>query len=213
VHCFDDLAIKARFFDDPRAFFDEGRGQAVSWVDTDPALAFILIRLLARAAHERLGSSDAVARDLDQLAAGKLPDSLRRQLDHDLDRIMTPAFADAFYVRLLGARPELAARFTDRSRQAHMLAAALPDLLAFDPQFPRNSRFQQLADKHAGYGIAADDVEAFRSSFLAQVDDLFGSKAGHVEAWRAALDRGLGALSARLHAATPRPRGRRVPAR
>jgi hemoglobin-like flavoprotein len=198
VHRFDDLTIKARFFDDPRAFFDDGWGEALSWVDTSPALAYLLIRLLARAPDERVGSSEAVARDLEALAAGNLPDCLRRQLDLDLDRIMTPDFTDAFYARLLGARPALGARFSDRARQAQMLAAALPDLLAFDPQFPRNSRFQQLADKHAGYGIDGDDVEAFRSSFLAQVDELFGGKAGHVEAWRAALDAGLGALAARL---------------
>jgi hemoglobin-like flavoprotein len=198
VHCFDDLAIKARFFDDPRAFFDDGRGEALSWVDTSPALAYLLIRLLARAPDARVGSSEAVARELEALAAGILPGCLRKQLDLDLDGIMTPAFTDAFYDRLLGARPALAQRFSDRARQAQMLAAALPDLLAFDPQFPRNSRFQQLADQHAGYGIDGDDVEAFRSSFLAQVDELFGSTAGHVEAWRAALDAGLGAMAARL---------------
>jgi len=198
VHCFDDLQIKARFFDDPRAFFDDGRGEALSWVDTSPALAYLLIRLLARAPDSRVGSSDAVARDLEALAAGNLPGCLRRQLDLDADRIMTPEFTDAFYDRLLNARPALAERFSDRQRQAHMLAAALPDLLAFDPQFPRNSRFQQLADKHAAYGIDGDDIEAFRSGFLLQIDELFGSKAGHIEAWRAALDRGLGALAARL---------------
>jgi hemoglobin-like flavoprotein len=208
VLCFDDLVIKARFFDDARAFFDDGSGGMQSWVDTSPALAYVLIRLLARDPGQRIGPSDSVARDLDTLIDGNLPACLRRQLDSDLDVIMTPAFTDAFYVRLFGARPALASRFTDRARQAHMLAAALPDLLAFDPQFPRNSRFQQLADKHAGYGIDGDDVEAFRSAFLAQVDDVFGSKAGHIEAWRAALDRGLAALAAQL---TPKA-GRRRPA-
>jgi hypothetical protein len=206
VHCFDDLAIKARFFDDPRPFFDDGLGGDSSWVDTAPALAFVLIRLLARDPADRLGSSEAVARDLDALVAGNLPDSLRRQLDHDLDRIMTASFTDAFYVRLLGGRPALAARFSDRSRQAHMLAAALPDLLAFDPQFPRSSRFQTLAGQHAGYGIGHDDIEAFRSSFLAQVDAAFDGETGHVEAWRAALDRALGALRACLPAARPKRR-------
>lgn len=200
VRRFDDLTIKARFFEDPRAFFDDDRGDALSWVDTSPALAYLLIRLLARAPDDRVGSSEAVVRDLEALASGNLPGCLRRQLDLDLDRIMTPAFTDAFYDRLFAARPGLVGRFPDRGRQAQMLAAALPDLLAFDPQFPRNSRFQQLADKHAGYGIDADDVEAFSASFLAQIDAQFGSRAGHVEAWRAALDRGLGALAQRLTA-------------
>jgi len=208
VLCFDDLVIKARFFDDPRAFFDEGRGAALSWVDTSPALAYVLIRLLARAPEARAGSSESVARDLGALVEGNLPGCLRRQLDADLDLIMTPAFTDAFYVRLFGARPGLASRFPDRARQAHMLAAALPDLLAFDPMFPRSSRFEQLADKHAGYGIDTDDIQAFSSAFLAQVDDLFGSQAGHVEAWRAALDRGLAALRSRLPVT---PRGSRTP--
>lgn len=198
VNCFDDLAIKARFFDDPRAFFNDDLGSAVSWVDTHPALAYLLIRLLARAPHARLGSAEAVARDLEALAQDRLPDCLRRQLEADLDAVMTPDFADAFYVRLFTARPQLSVRFADRKRQSRMLSAALPDLLAFDPEYPKNSRFQKLADQHAAYGIDADDVEAFRSSFLAQVDSLFGSHAGHVEAWRAALDRGLGVLAARV---------------
>jgi hemoglobin-like flavoprotein len=150
-----------------------------------------------------------VARDLEALAGGSLPACLRRQLDVDLEQIMTPAFTDAFYGRLINARPALSDRFTDRARQAHMLAAALPDLLAFDPEFPRSSRFRQLADKHAGYGIDSDDIDAFRSAFLAQVDAVFDSKAGHVEAWRAALDRGLGALSARLPARATRQRAKR----
>jgi serine/threonine protein kinase len=201
VNCFDDLAIKARFFDDPRAFFDDGLGQAEGWVDTHPALAYLLIRLLASDPDARVGSSEAVARDLDALAQDRLPDSLRRQLDLDLDQVMTPDFADAFYVRLFSARPELLVRFADRERQARMLAAALPDLLAFDPEFPKNSRFQMLAEQHAAYGIDSDDVEAFRSSFLAEVDEVFGSRAGHVEAWRAVLDRGLGALAAKLSGA------------
>jgi hypothetical protein len=79
-----------------------------------------------------------------------------------------------------------------------MLAAALPDLLAFDPRYPRSSRLQGVIDRHAGYGLDADDVEAFRSIFLAQVDEVFHGRAGHVEAWRAALDRALAALAARL---------------
>lgn len=198
VQCFDDLAIKGRFFDDPRAFFDDGRGEAESWVDASPALAYVLIRLLARHPGQRIGSSDVVARDLESLAAGGLPSCLRRQLDADGERILKPDFTNAFYDRLFAARPALEGRFGDRERQAHMLADAMPDLLAFDPQFPRTSRFQQLADKHAGYGIDADDVEAFSSSFLAQVDAAFGGQPGHVEAWRAALERGLGAMAAQL---------------
>jgi hemoglobin-like flavoprotein len=198
VNCFDDLAIKARFFDDPRPFFDDSVDSAVSWVDTHPALAYVLIRLLARAPQQRVGSSGAVARDLDALVGERLPDCLRRQLEEDLDAVMTPDFADAFYVRLFTTRPQLSTRFADRARQARMLSAALPDLLSFDPEFPKNSRFQKLAQQHAAYGIGADDVEAFRSSFLAQVDERFGSRAGHMEAWRAALDRGLGVLASEL---------------
>ena len=199
VRCFDDLAIKVRFFEDPREFFDEGLGEALSWVDSCPALAYLLIRLLARMPEKRLSSAEMAARELQAVVDGNLPMCLRGQLEFDLDHIIkTPGFSDALYARLFTARPALAKRFSDRTRQAHMLAAALPDLVAFDPQFPRNSRFQELADRHSDYGIDSDDVEAFRSSFLAQVDVLFGGKAGHVEAWRAALDRGLEALAAQL---------------
>jgi TIR domain/Protein tyrosine and serine/threonine kinase len=200
VRCFDDLMIKAQFFDDPRTFFDDGRGDPVTWVDSSPALAYLLIRLLARQPEQRLANADAVVHDLEALAEGAMPSCLRRQLDADIDRIMEPEFTDAFYTRLLAARPALTQRFGDRAAQARMLGAALPDLLAFDPEFSRNSRFAALVDRHAGYGIDADDVEAFRASFLAQVDFAFEGRAGHVEAWRAALDRGLAVFGMRLAA-------------
>lgn len=198
VQRFDDFVQKAQFFDDPRAFFDDGRGDKHSWVDRQPALAWLLIRLLARRPADRLRSSEAVAADLQALAGGALPPSLRAQIETDLDTVMAPDFTLAFYQRLITARPKLGRLFGKPDRQAGMLAAALPDLLAFDPHFPRSSRFNRLVESHAGYGLDGDDVAAFRSNFLAQVDQAFGSRAGHVEAWRAALDRGLQAMAAKL---------------
>ncbi|MFO1330696.1 MAG: TIR domain-containing protein [Rubrivivax sp.] len=198
VRCFDDLAIKARFFDDPRPFLDEPGEEPGGWVDRHPALAWLLLRLLARDPAARLPGSAAVLDELQALASGQPPPALRAQLDADLELVMQPAFAEAFYARLVSARPGLVSRFNDRASQARMLVSALPDLLAYDPRYPRSSRFHGIVERHAGYGIDHDDVDAFRSIFLAQIDSAFGGRIGHVEAWRAALDRGLAALAARV---------------
>jgi hemoglobin-like flavoprotein len=192
VRCFDDLAIKARFFDDPRTFFDpSGSG----WTDKSPALAYLLTRLLDRDPARRLANSDDVAEELELIERGRLPDSLTRQLEADLAQLGTPGFADAFYEKLFRARPALAARFGDRARQTRMLAEALSDLVDFRPERPRaNRHFVQLAEKHARLGLAGEDIASFQSCFLNQVDETFDHKAGHADAWRAVLEPGLAAL-------------------
>jgi hypothetical protein len=197
VRCFDDLMLKSRFFQDPRSFFEGELCGETSWVDECPSLAYLLVRFLARSPLRRLRSSDDVVRDLEEVIQGDLPTCVRAQLDADVETIAKPEFTHPFYDRLLELRPMLRSRLGDRAKHARMLADSLPDLLAFDPLMPRRSRLQRIADTHAGYGLCRDDVEAFRKAFLHQVRIAFDGAPEHMEAWRAALARGLAAFGAR----------------
>jgi serine/threonine protein kinase len=197
VHRFEDLAAKSRFFDDPRRFFGDSFPVEATWADECPALAFVLARLLARDPAERLPSAAEAAEELAAVADDLLPDSLRRQVEGDLEIVARSEFAAGFYEKLFEARPALRARFHDVHTQPRMLADALQDLVQFDPRH-RRSRFLELARKHAGYGITAPDVEAFRRVFVQQVEEALPGSPARGDAWNAVLARGLRALSEHL---------------
>jgi serine/threonine protein kinase len=196
IRRFDDLS---RFFDNPRAFFDDDTPGAQPWTEEDPALAFLLLRFLARDPAGRLPSAERAAEDLKAVANGELPESLRQQLADDLKELMGEDFTGAFYKVLLESRPQLKERL-EKVDQAAMLARALRDLADFRPT-SQLSRFDQIAQDHAGYGISAEDVHVFRSVFLEQVAEVCAKNVCSRHAWAAALDMGLGAMAKYLAAA------------
>ena len=57
VSCFQDLDLKSKFFDDPRAFFESAPDGANRWTDESPALAYLLTRMLSRVPADRLPSA------------------------------------------------------------------------------------------------------------------------------------------------------------
>lgn len=200
VHRFDDFRRKASFFDSPRSFFDNDASPGSrGWTEDCPALAFVLARLLARDPRQRIATTAIVVRDLEAIAGGTLPASLRTQLDDDLEVLSRPEFATGFYERLFERQPSLQPLFrNDRVNQARMLADALQDMVAFDPQGASHSRFQTLAKKHAGYGISIADVQAFRETFLARVRTAFPGAPIHADAWNAVLGLSLRHLASNL---------------
>jgi hypothetical protein len=197
ITCLRDLRAKEDFFTDPRAHF-ESRG-ANRWTDEAPALAFVLARLLARQPIERLASADVAAEELAKVADGNLPDVLRRCLEDDYDAMMRTdhGFSIRFYERLFSTRPSLKSMF-DRSpvdQSAHLIQA-IQDLVEFH-RGERWSRFLDHARMHAGMGITAEDADAFRWAFVAEVVSTCrqsGSDASaqlHGDAWNAVLRLGI----------------------
>ena len=196
VRRFSDFTVKSRFFRHPRAFFGEPGTAEAAWMHESPALAFLIRRMLDRDPARRLPSTAAAEADLEALAADRLPPTLRRQLEEDLDHLAQERFVSAFYARLFTLRPGLRSAFHgDAAVQARMLADALPDLLDFDPGLGPHAHFQRLARRHAGYGIGPEDVAAFHEAFLAQVQVEFPDDPGRAETWNAVLTRCLGYLS------------------
>jgi hemoglobin-like flavoprotein len=201
VHRFDDLLVKARFFENPRAFFDDEASGAARWTDDCPGLAFVLTRLLARDPAARFQSVDDVIEELEDVERGKLPHSARRRLELDLRERMGPEFIASFYDRLFALRPELRTLFRTPHTQPKMLADALQDLAAHRPH-SEYSRFLDKAKQHAAYGITADDVDAFRTAFLEHVAERCPPQSGSRDAWAAALGIGLALMKTHLVART-----------
>lgn len=206
VSRFADLALKARFFSDPRAFFDYDVDGGKSWTEENPSLAFVLARMLSQEPADRLASANA---ELWRIEAGKLPESLRRALGTDLKDLMSRDFMSRFYRRLFDARPELRAQFSNVGAQHDMLANSIRDLVLFRPG-DSESRFLDYVESHRRLRITVHDIEAFRLAFVAEVIATAMQKGNpqarsHGDAWNAALKLGLGVMAKALTAPPPAP--------
>ena len=203
---FADLALKAKFFRDPRAFFDYDTDGGKSWTEECPSLAFVLARMLSEEPADRLAS---VSNELWRIEAGKLPDSLRRTLGADLKDLMSRDFMSRFYRRLFAARPELRSQFSNVAAQHGMLANAIRDLVLFRPG-DQESRFLDHVASHKRLRITAHDIEAFRLAFVAEViatalQNGNAQARSHGDAWNAALKLGLGVMAKALTTPPPAP--------
>ncbi len=204
VRRFADLTLKARFFSDPRAFFDYDADGGKSWTEECPSLAFVLSRMLSEEPADRLAS---VSNELWRIEAGKLPDSLRRALGADLKDLISRDFMSRFYRRLFAARPELRSQFSNVAAQHGMLARAIRDLVVFRPG-DEESHFLDYVESHRRLKITVHDIEAFRLAFVAEViatamENGNTQARSHGDAWNAALKLGLGVMAKALAAPPP----------
>jgi hypothetical protein len=164
-----------------------------------------LARLLARQPDDRLASADEAAKALGAIADQKLPDPLRRCLEHDYAHVIDDGFAARFYARLFHERPSLRTRFTDVERQSTHLADAVRDLDEFREE-DGMARFLDHVGSHRRMRLDVADVDAFRHAFVAEMVAACGDRGGvpartHGDAWNAALKLGLGVMVDHLAAA------------
>jgi len=195
ISCFQDLAEKAKFFDDPRAFFD-GRDGADQWTDENPALAYVLARMLSRNPADRFSSSKVASEELLRVCEGRIPDELRRCLEADLKNVISEGFATRFYGRLFNARSTLKTLFK-KDNQSRMLARAVRDLVVFRSEDGVSPFLDHVNTHKAIVNITAEDVEAFRVAFVAEVIATCEQGTGTLsaksrgDAWNAVLKLGL----------------------
>ena len=189
VRCFEHLERKREFFNNPRSFFVDP-GAVTPWTEESPALAFIMIRLLAQEPDGRYPTANEASGELAAVAKGLLPDSVREEVDSDYETVAKVDFVDNFYQRLFRKRTELPKLFPNIKKQHGNLVEALVDLKDFNPM-SKHSRFLDLANRHKERPISSDDVEAFRRAFLEQIEELFPANPAKRDAWNAVLKRGL----------------------
>ena len=190
IRCFEHLERKRRFFANPHCFFIDPGAVEQPWTEENPALAFIMGRILAREPEGRYRTADEASSELAAAAANSLPDSVREEVEKDYEAVAKVEFADHFYQRLFHKRRKLRKRFRNIEEQHKQLVNTLVDLMAFNPKM-KHDRFRDLADRHKQYGISATDVEAFRCAFLEQIEESFPANPAKRDAWNAVLKRGL----------------------
>ncbi|CAH2409642.1 protein kinase domain-containing protein [Mesorhizobium escarrei] len=217
VQKFSDLKLKDEFFNDPKAFF---RGLCTS----EPALSFILMRMLEREPQERWLSMELLSVALEQLAQGRLPDSLREYAAGIYETVlrMNNDFFQRFYDYLFELSPDVAEIFNNKTtdmRQQHVkLNAAMDQLLSYSPVLKVNSLYHE-AERHSTLGLRTEHFDTFRDAFLRALSELPGANDAYAQcAWRAILDSGLAYMRRRCcgdNAGLPTPTlyGANVPGR
>lgn len=197
VRCYKDLEVKCAFFDDPRSFFEDGGLGDANWIDAHPEFAFVLNKMLSKDPQVRYESADIVCKELQAIADGAIPDSVRQAIGETLDLLSKSDFAADFYQRLIAIRPSLKGKFRDLDHQSTVLTNTLIDLIAVDPKLPR-SRFGEIAKSHSRFDITAEDVAAFRRAFLETIAQNFPGDHQLHDAWNSLLKHALGMMEAHL---------------
>lgn len=191
IKAFSDLKNSAAFFETPRASFPEGLRHG------EPALSFIVARMLARDPARRWASINDLIKALTQVAEGEVPDVVRQYVrDRYRAKLREDsAFFNSFY-RKLFERADIKKLFEDRgvneARQAENLRQTISGILN-----PADSgSFEKLTRKHSEFVIKDEYYGLFRDAFLVALLDADKdldeeAREESQDAWRAVLDPAL----------------------
>lgn len=191
IKAFSDLKNSAAFFESPRRSFPEGLRHG------EPALSFIVARMLARDPARRWASINDLIKALTQVAEGEVPDVIRQYVrDRYRAKLREDsAFFKSFYHTLF-ERADIKKLFEDRGvneeRQAENLRQTISGILN-----PADSgSFEKLTRKHSEFVIKDEYYGLFRDAFLAALLDADKdldeeAREESQDAWRAVLDPAL----------------------
>jgi serine/threonine protein kinase len=175
VRCLADLERLPSFYRNPRGFFAGLSETVPSWTECSPALAFVISRLLEREPSKRYPSSGGAASELEQVAQGLLPQSVKDEIMLDFDTVVCSSFAERFYSRLFTHEggEHLRALFPDNIQPQHAkFTTMLGDILAYNPRIGR-SLLEDTFRKHTDFNIRESDVDVFRKAFVEEVGSTF----------------------------------------
>jgi serine/threonine protein kinase len=199
---FSDLKRKEQFFERPHEFFCDLRIR-------DPALSFVLAKMLEREPTNRWASMQHASAALDRVAQGKLPDELRSTAKAHYRKNLRgkTEFYRLFYEKLCQRSKRALELFSgkDLAVQYHKLDEAMHLLLDFRAEDEPTTLFQQV-EQHAKHKLQSCDFDAFRQAFLDTLAELPGEKEPYVtDAWRAILAAGVSYMANRAAAKTGDP--------
>ena len=175
------------FFRCPRNHFGSGEGDTASWTENCPALAYVLSKLLSEDVERRYSRTEVAEDELRRIALGKLPMSLRDEVENGYEAISKTRFVGEFYKRLFKSAPDMRSRFSRMSQQHQKFVHALLQFLDYDPD-RRYGAFHKLARQHAELHppLTVDEIDNFRRAFVLQIKESFGSQI-KADAWNAVL--------------------------
>jgi serine/threonine protein kinase len=183
VATFADLEKKRRFFESPRGFFGGIPSE-------QPAFSFVLAKMLEREPQKRWTSMSDLARALEDVAEGVVPQIVKDHATRDYNDTLrkNDNFFRSFYDTLFASSDEIAKLF-DRGKmpaQYEKLNKAMKLLFNFNPRTEPSSLEDQI-ESHGGFGLKVEHFDLFRDAFLqalraTQINDEYSH-----EAWRAVL--------------------------
>jgi hypothetical protein len=199
-----DLSRMEKFYLSPRTLFSEA-DDPDPWTKRHPALVYVISRLLERKPSLRYHNSTQAAEDLGEIAEGRLPDTIKNEIQDDYPRIASPAFAERFYSRLFGSKDgqALKALFSNDLTKQHMkFAEMLIDIQLYEPN-AKWSRFAVSLKKHANYHLTDGLVDTFRTAMVDEIETTFPGVPQKRNAWDAVLHHALIGLKREIAAGTP----------
>jgi hemoglobin-like flavoprotein len=193
VGAFIHLETKRTFFEAPRTFFAD-------IPERQPALSFLLTKMLEQNPQKRWTSMSELATALGDVAAGRVPEAVKRRANDDYSRKLrdNASFFDSFYRILFTSSPEICAIFTRRAvsmdQQYRKLDRAVGSLFSFDPSVAPTI-LDDHAKMHQEIGVKTEHFETFRAAFLDALRATKWVDAYSLDAWRAILDPAIAFMS------------------
>jgi hypothetical protein len=192
---FSDLKEKEKFFERPHDFFEGGLRTR------DPALSFVLAKMLQREPEKRWPSMHDASVALDRVAQHKLPDELRSTGKKFYQEHLhnNTEFYRSFY--------ETFFKYSERARelfnsveldtQYKKFDEAMDLLLTFRAEDDPTTLSKHSHD-HAKHNLRSSDFDAFQRAFLDTLAGLFAEEdAFATDAWRAILAAGVSYMANR----------------
>jgi serine/threonine protein kinase len=191
---FSDLTKKEKFFDRPYDFFDGLR-------TGDPALSFVLAKMLERDPEKRWPSMHDASTALDRVSQRKLPDELRSTAKALYQKHVrgTHEFYRSFYEILIERSPRARQLIScvELDTQCQKLDNAMDLLLTFRAEDEPTTLLKH-ANEHVQYKLQSSDFDAFQNAFLETLARLLGKEEPYAtDAWRAILIAGVSYMADR----------------
>jgi hypothetical protein len=206
VRCLKDLQALSEFHLAPKKHFTNPR-DADPWPERNPALAFVIARLLEQGAEKRYAGAEEVVKELAAVVDGEPPPSAKSEARLGYAQLADAAFADRFYKRLLamgGERMRFLFRAVPLQEQHQAFIGALAGFDSYDPE---GYRFKTMIEKHRDRGILPADVDVFRRLLIQEIEATLGGADRQREAWRVLLHRPFMDLRARVSGEVAEARG------
>jgi hemoglobin-like flavoprotein len=189
IAAFADLQKKADFFKSPRSYFDDGLRL------NQPALSFILARMLEFEGGDRWEQMGDLVSALQDVAKGKVPVPVKQHADtqYNTELRKNADFFRSFYRILFEKSDEIRGLFQHGSsvdEQSQKLNRAMGNILNFTRDLRTTSLGDQV-DRHRSMGIKTEHFGLFGDAFIDALSEARIVDGYSQDAWRAILDPAL----------------------
>ncbi len=188
VETFAGLKLKEEFFASPISKFEEALRRQ------QPALSFVLAKMLEREPENRWPTMKDVVQALQDIANGDVPDAVREHADNQYTNVLqrNPDFFRSFYRILFKKSDAIEALFAHKSieEQSQKLNEAMNTILNYTEGLKASSLTGEVR-RHNSMGIKPEFFEWFRDAFLEALREAGITDCYSEDAWRAVLDPAL----------------------